>query len=1003
MVVAGLADVVNNPRFRYAAFDVPSTQVLTLSIEKWIPMKPMRPVAEPATAKPASRDPLPAREAAVADDAIRLLEERLQFEILISDMSAAIVNAAADDVDETIFDILRQVADPLGIDIFSLFTLSPNEDRLCATHVYCRSGCENDIPPRELEFTPELLSQLLTDDIVELNGSPAGDESAPQLQRLLIPVQESGVPSGALGCHISGEPVQWQPYVIRRLQLLGNIIANTLSRTQTAEELAAAKTRFLLAVAGSTDGIWDWNLEKGEFFYSDRFIELMGFKDVEIDPIVNTFENHVHPDDAVANSNAIKRHLTDHTPYDVEYRLRTHSGKYRWFHARGQAIWNDVGRAFRMAGSIQDIDARKQAEAALVNAAKQFVSVTGDALFQSLVTHLAESLEADYAFIGTLHVDSGDVVRTKAFYADGKIIENIEYKLKDTPCEQVIRQLNCVYPSNVQELFPKDVMLAQMGVEAYIGTTLVDSQGHPQGLAALLFRRPVVETQPVHSTLKIVANHISAELERSQARDALRSSEQRIRRIFDLGVIGMAITSTEKTWIEVNDRLCEIFGYSPEELIQFSWIDISHPDDVDIDVAQFERVLTGEIDGYARDKRYITKSGTVIDASIAVNCTRHADGSVEYFTTLIQDITDRKKAEADLHASEQHLRAIIDTTPACVKLHTRQGIVLEMNAAGLAFVEAESLDDVRGQCVFDMITEEYHEVYRQFIDRVVGGEKGIAEFEVVGLRGARRFMETQAVLLPMHNGEQVILAITNDITGRKESENTREALIQELESKNAELERFTYTVSHDLKSPLVTINGFLGMLQKDVAAGDFQAVEDDCREIGAATDKMAQLLNGLLELSQVGRVANPSENVDIGIIIAEALRTSAGRIAEKGVQVTLAPRFPTVVGDRLRLLEVMQNLVDNAVHFCSPTDPCVEIGVRNDAGREVCFVRNNGTGIEPEFHDRVFKLFEQLDASDAGSGVGLAIVKRIIDVHGGDIWVESKGEQSGCSFIFLLP
>ncbi|WP_339907990.1 PAS domain S-box protein [Symmachiella dynata] len=966
-------------------------------------MKPSSPVGKPATAPPAPSDPLSAQVTATADDAIRSLEERLEFEILISDMSAAIVNSAAEAVDDTISDILRQVAAPLGIDIFSLLILSPNEDRLCATHVYCRSGFENNVPPRELEFPPELLTQLCTDDIVELNGSPADDESAPQLQQLLIPIQVSGVPSGALGCHISGEPVRWQPYVIRRLKLLGNIIANTLSRTQTAEELAAAKTRFSLAVAGSTDGIWDFNFKTGELFYSDRLIELMGFNDVEIDPVINTFENHIHPDDAFHNREALKRHLKDRVPYDVEYRLRTHSGKYCWFHARGQAIWNEQGRALRMAGSIQDIDTRKQAEAALVNAAKQFVSLKGEELFHSLVRHLAESLDADFAFIGSLHRDSRDSVRTNAVYADGKIIDNFEYDLKDTPCDQVILQQTCVYSSGVQQQFPKDEMLSTMDVEAYVGTTIFDSRGKPQGLVSLLFRSPLAETQTAQSTLKIVAGHISAELERNQATDALRSSEQWIRRILDLGVIGMAITSPEKGWVEVNDRMYEILGYTPEELSKLTWVDISHPDDVDADLAQFQRVLAGEIDGYALEKRYITKKGESIHVSIAVNCARTADGSVEYLTALVQDISDRKRAEQAMHASEQHLRAIIDTTPACVKLHTRDGILLEMNAAGLALIEAKHSDDVRNLCVYDLITKEYHEAYREFINRVWQGKKETFEFEIVALQGTRRFMETQAVLLNMSDRDPVILSITSDITARKEAELERETLIQELESKNTELESFTYTVSHDLKSPLVTIKGFLGLLKRDLAAENLSAVEEDCCEISNAADKMTNLLDGLLELSRVGRVANPSEHVNFGEIVAQALRTSAGGISQKGVQVTVAPEFPNVYGDRLRLLEVMQNLIDNAVQYCSPTDPCIEIGMRDDAKELVCYVRNNGTGIDPKYHDNVFKLFEKLNASNAGSGIGLAIVKRIIDVHGGEIWVESTGTQNGCSFIFSLP
>ncbi len=957
-----------------------------------------RSFVESPSAKSAARDQSPPEDPA---DAVRSLEERLRFETLISDLSAAIVNAAAADVDAAITDVLRQVAERLKLATCALLSFSAESNELAVTHV-----CSPDKGDRALDrllIDPDARARLEADEPVALGSDSDGPHETASASWLLIPVHAGGIPHGALGFETGVSAAPWTSDVVQRLRLLGDIMANTLSRTRTAEELAAAEARFSLAVAGSTDGIWDWDIESGELFYSDRCLELAGFTREEVDPDVNTFENHIHPDDVAQNTEAIRRHLTERVPYDVEYRLRTLDGDYRWFHARGQAIWDSTVRALRMAGSIQDIDARKRAEAALVSAAKRFVSVTGDELYQSLVKHLAESLQADYAFIGMLHDDGRDAVRTKAVYADGEIIENFDYDLKDTPCAEVIRQLNCVYPSGVQELFPKDEMLAELGIEAYIGTTLLDSRAQPRGLAGLLYRRPLAETEAAHSTLKIVAGHISAELERSQFDDALRSSERRIRHIFDLGLIGMSITSPEKQWIEVNDRLCEILGYTREELYKLTWVDISHPDDVAIDVAQFQRVLAGEIDGYARDKRYITKSGDVINVSIAVNCSRQPDGTVEYFTALVQDITDRKRAEQALHASEQHLRAIIDTTPACVKLHTPQGTVLQMNAPGLALIEAESFDDVRGNSVYDLIVAEYHEAYRDFVDRVCAGEKAIFEFEVEGRRATRRFMETRGVPLQLPDHRLVVLAVTHDITDRKKAEDVREALIQELESKNAELERFTYTVSHDLKSPLVTIKGFLGMLQRDLAAGDSLAVKDDVNEIGEAADKMAQLLDGLLELSRVGRIANPSEAVDMSDIVSQVLRTSSGGIRQKGVNVTVAPKLPTIVGDRLRLLEVMQNLIDNAVRYCSPIDPQVEIGVRTVDGETCFYVRNNGMGIEPEYHERVFKRFEQLDADGAGSGIGLTIVKRIIEVHGGRIWVESAGAQSGCTFAFSLP
>ncbi|MCP3964397.1 MAG: hypothetical protein GY719_41745 [bacterium] len=234
----------------------------------------------------------------------------------------------------------------------------------------------------------------------------------------------------------------------------------------------------------------------------------------------------------------------------------------------------------------------------------------------------------------------------------------------------------------------------------------------------------------------------------------------------------------------------------------------------------------------------------------------------------------------------------------------------------------------------------------------------------------------------------------------------REHLIEDLEAKNQELERFTYTVSHDLKSPLVTIKGFLGLLEKDAAAGDADRLQRDVERIGAAADTMGQLLGELLELSRIGRMVNPPEDVPLAGLVAEALEVVAGRIGENGVAVEIAPDLPVVRGDRVRLLEVMQNLVENAIKFMGDQPaPRIEIGARQDPGEPspVFYVADNGIGIEPRFHDKVFGLFERLDQQVDGTGVGLTVVKRIVEIHGGRIWVESEGEGRGTTFCFTLP
>ncbi|HMZ06149.1 MAG TPA: ATP-binding protein [Anaerolineales bacterium] len=229
----------------------------------------------------------------------------------------------------------------------------------------------------------------------------------------------------------------------------------------------------------------------------------------------------------------------------------------------------------------------------------------------------------------------------------------------------------------------------------------------------------------------------------------------------------------------------------------------------------------------------------------------------------------------------------------------------------------------------------------------------------------------------------------------------RKKLIGELESKNNELERFTYTVSHDLKSPLVTISGFLGYLEKDRAAGNEERATQDIKRIRDAIEKMQKLLKDLLELSRVGRIMNPSVKVSFDDLIHDALEIVHGNLEARQVRVQIQSGFPTVFGDKPRLVEVLQNLIENAAKYMGDQkEPLIEIGVRKE-NETIFFVKDNGIGVAPEFQYKIFELFTKLDTTSEGTGVGLALVKRIIEFHGGKIWVESQ-VGAGATFCFTL-
>ena len=230
-----------------------------------------------------------------------------------------------------------------------------------------------------------------------------------------------------------------------------------------------------------------------------------------------------------------------------------------------------------------------------------------------------------------------------------------------------------------------------------------------------------------------------------------------------------------------------------------------------------------------------------------------------------------------------------------------------------------------------------------------------------------------------------------------------EAKNREIETRREELERFTYTVSHDLKSPLVTIRGFAGALQQDIQSGDEDLIEQDLSLILGASKHMERLLGELLELSQVGHVLNPPEPVCLTDVAREAVSLTAGSTRAKGAEIMVQESMPVLQVDRSRITEVFQNLVENALKFVPESRiPLIHIGCDSLDGEDIFFVQDNGIGIPEDLQDHIFGLFKRLDTSVEGSGVGLAVVKRTVENHGGRIWVESFGQDQGTTFRFTL-
>jgi PAS domain S-box-containing protein len=380
-----------------------------------------------------------------------------------------------------------------------------------------------------------------------------------------------------------------------------------------------------------------------------------------------------------------------------------------------------------------------------------------------------------------------------------------------------------------------------------------------------------------------------------------------------------------------------------------------------------------------------------------------------YATTsrLRIEIGERARAEEALRTSQTMLHSLVESLPQNIFSKDTAGRFIFANQRYCA-TEGKMAHEIVGKTDWDLHPPRLAEKYRADDRHVMKSGQTIEIVEEHQPLGKEKFY-VQVIKAPLIDAEGAItgtLGIFWDITEQQRAVQERERLIAELRAKNNELERFTYTVSHDLKAPIITVRGFLGLLEQDALAGDHERMRADMQRIKDATDRMRQLLDELLELSRIGRLMNPTVTVSVAAIVQEALLQVQGRIEAHGVQIEVLPDLPTVQGDRARLVEVLQNLIDNACKFMGDQpEPRITIGQRgiDRDGKPIVFVQDNGLGIDPQYHDKVFGLFNKLDPKSDGTGIGLALVKRIVEVHGGRIWVESAGPKHGSTFCFSLP
>ncbi len=502
---------------------------------------------------------------------------------------------------------------------------------------------------------------------------------------------------------------------------------------------------------------------------------------------------------------------------------------------------------------------------------------------------------------------------------------------------------------------------------------MVDAEGRPAGFVG-------------------VTRDITA---RRAADQRLRESEATLRAILDGSSFNIAMVDLQDyAFIEVNRALLDFHDLRREDVIGRTATELGllAPESRGARLRSGEHEMTVEValaraDGACRRGR-LTNQPVVV-------------GGRSCLVSIWQDLTEQRLAEEALRQRTEELNQFFGINLDLLCIADQNGCFRRVNPAWEATL-GYPLASLEGAQFLDL-------VHPDDVEATLAAMRQLSEnHQVLGFQNRYRCHDGSYRWIEWRSSPagETIYAAARDVTERVEADAERELLISNLAATNAELERFTYTVSHDLKSPLITIKGFANWLMQDWAAGRTDRVERCLDRIDSAATRMQDLLDDLLELSRIGRLVNPSEAVPLAVLAAEVQELLQGPLLEAGVTLVVEPDLPVVYGDRLRLLEVVQNLVENGIKFRGrQTAPRIEIGGCAEPGNGLVrvWVRDNGSGIEPAYQERIFNLFDQLDPSASGTGIGLALARRIVDCHGGRIWAESEGLGQGACFCFTLP
>ncbi|MCA9057146.1 MAG: PAS domain S-box protein [Planctomycetaceae bacterium] len=505
-----------------------------------------------------------------------------------------------------------------------------------------------------------------------------------------------------------------------------------------------------------------------------------------------------------------------------------------------------------------------------------------------------------------------------------------------------------------------------------------------------------------------MAGSIQDITERRNAETELQRTKLQLQQALEGGNVGMWEWDIVTNDVVVSPETLAQLGEGPgdEWTSLDDWEKRLHPDDAADAVKRTTDYIQGRSEKYESSFRLRHKDGSWRWILSRGKVFRDASGNPRRFIGCHVDVTNQRRVEQALAESEARFRGIFNQTFQFIGLLSPDGIVLDANRAALnaAGLEAE---DVIGKKFWETVywthDPDLQARLKLAVQRAAAGK--FDRFEAHHLAPDGSVIQVDFSLKPAlddHGNVVYLIPEGRDVTMLKMAEADLTARTEELQRSNQELEQFAYVASHDLQEPLRAIIGYCQLLELDYTERLDEEGRDIVTRIVAGGKRMHQLISDLLEYSRVHRKGRPLEPTELNLVTEEATTLLSGTIREAGAKLQIE-NLPTVMGDRVQLMQLMQNLIGNALKYRADRVPEIRISAEDDDTHWRIRVQDNGIGIDPEYFEQVFVIFKRLHTREEypGTGIGLAVCKRIVERHGGRIWVESSPGQ-GATFVFTL-